>query len=118
MNKIFAIKSTSKQNSSENLVGLVNSSKNSNTASTATTTTTIANNSSTVATTVDQLPKYGVKTNKLDELDKIMSELNIWGIDVFLIDQLTMNRPLTAVGYTVFQVGVLFLSDFDLNFAK
>jgi hypothetical protein len=35
---------------------------------------------------------------------KIMCDIDLWGIDVFLIDELTLNRPLTAVVYTIFQV--------------
>jgi hypothetical protein len=55
------------------------------------------------------LSKYGLTSItttavKLDELDAIMSRLDLWGIDVFLIDELTLNRPLTAVAFSIFQV--------------
>jgi len=51
----------------------------------------------------DDMPKYGVVTNKAAELDELMVDLDKWGIDVFLLDELTQHRPLTAVAYTVFQ---------------
>jgi hypothetical protein len=50
------------------------------------------------------LHTYGVETNRLDELDRLMRTVDLWGIDVFLIDELTTNRPLTAIAYTVFHV--------------
>lgn len=31
-----------------------------------------------------------------------MQNIDNWGIDIFLIDELTHNRPLTAVAYTIF----------------
>jgi cAMP-specific phosphodiesterase 4 len=48
--------------------------------------------------------KYGVEVKDLDEMDKIMANLDLWGIDVFLINDLTLNRPLTAVAYSIFKV--------------
>ena len=37
-----------------------------------------------------------------------MNDLDVWGIDVFLIDELTCNRPLTAVGFSIFEVRNVF----------
>jgi len=33
-----------------------------------------------------------------------LAEIDKWGIDIFRIADLTNNRPLTAIAYTVFQV--------------
>lgn len=48
--------------------------------------------------------KYGVEVTDLDEMDRIMSSVDLWGIDVFLINELTINRPLTAIAYSIFKV--------------
>ena len=32
-----------------------------------------------------------------------MNNIDKWGIDIFLIDELTLHRPLTSVAYTIFQ---------------
>jgi hypothetical protein len=55
-----------------------------------------------------QLLQYGVETSNFGELHGVMQKINSWGIDIFLIDELTMHRPLTAVTYTVFQVSFIF----------
>lgn len=38
-----------------------------------------------------------------------MENIDIWGINIFLLNDLTNNRPLTAVVYTIFQVIFKFL---------
>lgn len=55
-----------------------------------------------------QINTYGVETTNLAQLDAIMQNVNSWGIDVFLIDQLTLHHPLTAIAYTIFQVNIFF----------
>lgn len=50
------------------------------------------------------LSQYGVETTNINELHGIMQKINTWGIEVFLLDELTMHHPLTAVTYTIFQV--------------
>ena len=40
----------------------------------------------------------------MQKLKQIMKDIDLWGIDIFLIDELTLHRPLTAVVYTIFQV--------------
>ncbi|CAF0749736.1 unnamed protein product [Brachionus calyciflorus] len=46
---------------------------------------------------------YGVKTSKPKELDDLMEDLDVWGLDIFLMDELTEHRPLTAVAFTIFK---------------
>jgi len=50
---------------------------------------------------------YGVEASDFNELDKIMKNIDIWGIDLFKVDELTFHRPLTAVTYTIFKVSIL-----------
>lgn len=33
-----------------------------------------------------------------------MKNIDVWGINIFLISELTNNRPLTVVVYNIFQV--------------
>lgn len=49
---------------------------------------------------------FGVRTSKPDELDSLMKDLDIWGLNLFLMDELTEHRPLTAVAYTIFKVSI------------
>jgi len=95
MNKIFSVKENSRNSSSENLNNQNSSNQSKNSSN---------NNNNSNKNNDNSLTKYGVNTNNLDELDLIMSSLDVWGIDVFLIDQLTINSPLVAVTYTIFQV--------------
>lgn len=44
--------------------------------------------------------------------EKIMVDIDAWGIDIFLINELSFNRPLTAVAFTIFQVNTF---DFIIN---
>ncbi|XP_050533055.1 cAMP-specific 3',5'-cyclic phosphodiesterase isoform X3 [Daktulosphaira vitifoliae] len=53
--------------------------------------------------TGERLPKFGVDTMKEEELGSTLAEIDKWGIDIFRISDLSNNRPLTAIAYTVFQ---------------
>ncbi|KAL1464241.1 hypothetical protein WDU94_003907 [Cyamophila willieti] len=53
--------------------------------------------------TGEKLPKYGVETSFEDELGKMLSDIDGWGIDIFRISEMSNNRPLTAVAYAAFQ---------------
>ncbi|XP_065212180.1 3',5'-cyclic-AMP phosphodiesterase isoform X5 [Planococcus citri] len=53
--------------------------------------------------TGEKLPKYGVETRFEEELGQTLAEIDRWGIDIFRISELSDNKPLTAVAYTVFQ---------------
>ncbi len=45
-----------------------------------------------------------MKSETIFLMFKVMNDIDKWGIDIFLIDELTLHRPLTAVVYTIFQV--------------
>ena len=49
---------------------------------------------------------YCVEATDFNELDKIMKNIDTWGIDLFKVDELTFHRPLTAVTYTIFKVSI------------
>lgn len=54
--------------------------------------------------TSDRLPSLGVETPHEKELGQALSEMNNWGIDIFKIGDLSLNRPLTCVSYWIFVV--------------
>ncbi|XP_018344216.1 PREDICTED: cAMP-specific 3',5'-cyclic phosphodiesterase-like isoform X10 [Trachymyrmex septentrionalis] len=53
--------------------------------------------------TGERVPVHGVETPHEDELGKLLSDIDKWGIDIFRIGELSNNRPLTCVAYTAFQ---------------
>ncbi|KAM8721593.1 hypothetical protein ACLKA7_007472 [Drosophila subpalustris] len=53
--------------------------------------------------TGERLPTFGVETPREDELGTQLGELDTWGIEIFKIGELSCNRPLTCVAYTIFQ---------------
>ncbi|XP_074110213.1 phosphodiesterase dunce isoform X3 [Cotesia typhae] len=53
--------------------------------------------------TGERVPVHGVETPYDEELGKVLSEVDKWGIDIFRIAELSNNRPLTCVAYTAFQ---------------
>ncbi|XP_017870707.1 PREDICTED: cAMP-specific 3',5'-cyclic phosphodiesterase isoform X9 [Drosophila arizonae] len=53
--------------------------------------------------TGERLPTFGVETSKENELGTLLGELDTWGIEIFKIGELSCNRPLTCVAYTIFQ---------------
>ncbi|XP_052776417.1 cAMP-specific 3',5'-cyclic phosphodiesterase 4C-like isoform X5 [Mya arenaria] len=52
---------------------------------------------------IGQVPKYGVETPHKDELGKLLSDIDKWGVDMFKIAEYSNNRPLTCVTYKIFQ---------------
>ncbi|XP_029158741.1 cAMP-specific 3',5'-cyclic phosphodiesterase-like isoform X2 [Nylanderia fulva] len=53
--------------------------------------------------TGERVPLHGVETPHEEELGKLLSDIDKWGIDIFRISELSSNRPLTCVAYTAFQ---------------
>ncbi|XP_073973528.1 phosphodiesterase dunce isoform X3 [Rhodnius prolixus] len=53
--------------------------------------------------TGETLPKYGIHTPHEEQLAKTLQEIDKWGIDIFRIAELSVNKPLTVVAYTAFQ---------------
>ncbi|XP_065353303.1 3',5'-cyclic-AMP phosphodiesterase isoform X5 [Cloeon dipterum] len=53
--------------------------------------------------TGEKLPTHGVETPHEEELGQMLADIDKWGIDIFRIGDLSCNRPLTAVTYTIFQ---------------
>ncbi|XP_029675119.1 cAMP-specific 3',5'-cyclic phosphodiesterase, isoforms N/G isoform X4 [Formica exsecta] len=53
--------------------------------------------------TGERVPLHGVETPHEEDLGKLLSDIDKWGIDIFRIGDLSSNRPLTCVAYTAFQ---------------
>ncbi|XP_026633580.1 cAMP-specific 3',5'-cyclic phosphodiesterase 4C [Microtus ochrogaster] len=49
------------------------------------------------------VPRFGVQTDQEAQLAKELEDTNKWGLDVFKVAELSGNRPLTAVMFSVFQ---------------
>lgn len=52
--------------------------------------------------TGERLPTYGVESPNETALAVHLSEIDVWGIDIFKISELSNHRPLTCIAYTVF----------------
>ncbi|KAL1377939.1 hypothetical protein pipiens_015917 [Culex pipiens pipiens] len=53
--------------------------------------------------TSDRLPMYGVDTPHESQLGQVLNIVDTWGIDIFKIETLSNNRPLTCVAFAIFQ---------------
>ncbi|XP_062701649.1 cAMP-specific 3',5'-cyclic phosphodiesterase isoform X5 [Aedes albopictus] len=53
--------------------------------------------------TSDRLPQYGVDTPHEHQLGQVLNQIDTWGIDIFRIETLSNNRPLTCVAFAIFQ---------------
>lgn len=55
------------------------------------------------------ISRFGVKTDKEEQLSKELEDLNKWGLNIFTVSEYSHNRPLTCIMYAIFQVRALFL---------
>ena len=53
------------------------------------------------------IPELGVETAHVEELRSLLSRINDWGLDTFRIEDLSGQRPLTAITYRIFQERLL-----------
>ncbi|XP_067640426.1 3',5'-cyclic-AMP phosphodiesterase isoform X3 [Eurosta solidaginis] len=53
--------------------------------------------------TGERLPTFGVETIHENALGTLLGDIDTWGIDIFKLGDLSANRPLTCVAYTIFQ---------------
>uniref|UniRef100_A0A2K5C6C0 3',5'-cyclic-AMP phosphodiesterase n=1 Tax=Aotus nancymaae TaxID=37293 RepID=A0A2K5C6C0_AOTNA len=49
------------------------------------------------------VPRFGVQTEQEEQLVKELEDTNKWGLDVFKVAELSGNRPLTAIIFSIFQ---------------
>ncbi|EPQ12455.1 cAMP-specific 3',5'-cyclic phosphodiesterase 4C [Myotis brandtii] len=49
------------------------------------------------------IPCFGVQTDQEAQLAKELEDTNKWGLDVFKVAELSGNRPLTAIIFSIFQ---------------
>jgi cAMP-specific phosphodiesterase 4 len=57
----------------------------------------------TTLTTKSPIPELGVETAHPEELRLLLNRVNDWGLDTFRIEDLSGQRPLTAITYRIFQ---------------
>ncbi|KAB7506535.1 cAMP-specific 3',5'-cyclic phosphodiesterase, isoform F [Armadillidium nasatum] len=50
----------------------------------------------------DSLPRFGIAITHEEELAKILEDIDKWGIDIYKISELTQQKPLTVITYTIF----------------
>ena len=54
---------------------------------------------------VQTLCKYGIQIEKQEELEEFLNEnIDLWGMDVFRLEELSSNHPLTTIFYSIFKV--------------
>ncbi|XP_033196544.1 phosphodiesterase dunce isoform X5 [Bombus vancouverensis nearcticus] len=58
--------------------------------------------------TGERVPLHGVETPHEEELGEALLSINTWGIDIFRLGDLSNNRPLTCITYTIFKSRDLF----------
>uniref|UniRef100_A0A3B1IPV4 Phosphodiesterase n=1 Tax=Astyanax mexicanus TaxID=7994 RepID=A0A3B1IPV4_ASTMX len=49
------------------------------------------------------LPRFGVTTEHEDQLAEVMEDVNKWSFNIFHVAELSNNRPLSCIMYTIFQ---------------
>ncbi|XP_072320195.1 3',5'-cyclic-AMP phosphodiesterase 4C-like [Eucyclogobius newberryi] len=49
------------------------------------------------------MPRFGVSTDQEDELAKELESLDKWNLNIFRVADLTNNRPLSCIMYSIFQ---------------
>ncbi|RXG67853.1 cAMP-specific 3',5'-cyclic phosphodiesterase, isoform F [Armadillidium vulgare] len=55
-----------------------------------------------ISTDTDSLPRFGIAITHEEELAKILEDIDKWGIDIYKISELTQQKPLTVITYTIF----------------
>lgn len=66
--------------------------------------------------TGEHLPTYGIETPNEGALGVLLGDIDTWGIDIFKIGDMSCNRPLTSIAYTIFQVTLFKKTDFITDF--
>uniref|UniRef100_A0A8C5E4D5 Phosphodiesterase n=1 Tax=Gouania willdenowi TaxID=441366 RepID=A0A8C5E4D5_GOUWI len=49
------------------------------------------------------MPRFGVKTEHEDALDRELNDLNKWGLNIFRVAEFSNNRPLSCIMFAIFQ---------------
>ncbi|XP_035277855.1 cAMP-specific 3',5'-cyclic phosphodiesterase 4B-like isoform X2 [Anguilla anguilla] len=49
------------------------------------------------------IPRFGVRSEKEDQLGKELDDLNKWGLNIFRVSEFSNHRPLTCIMYAIFQ---------------
>lgn len=51
-----------------------------------------------------KLPTYGLEVQKEKELDEVAKSVDWWGMDMFLVRELSNGHPLLTIFYTILKV--------------
>ena len=57
----------------------------------------------TILTNENSVPELGVDTQYTDELRLLLIHIDDWGLDTFRVEELSNQRPLTAITYRIFR---------------
>nr|XP_027193799.1 cAMP-specific 3',5'-cyclic phosphodiesterase-like isoform X3 [Dermatophagoides pteronyssinus] len=55
------------------------------------------------ANSLTKMPRFGIEASNEEELAKIFSDMDRWGIDLFKVSEYSNRHPLTSVMYTIFK---------------
>ncbi|RMB93798.1 hypothetical protein DUI87_29790 [Hirundo rustica rustica] len=51
----------------------------------------------------DPVPRFGVETDREEQLGKELDSLNKWGLNIFRVSEFSNNRSLSCIMFTIFQ---------------
>lgn len=54
-----------------------------------------------------RLPKYGVESPHEESLANLMSDIDLWGLDIFKASEYSVGHPLTVITFTIMKVSLL-----------
>ena len=57
----------------------------------------------TAFTITNPIPDLGIETPHSEELHSLLNHINDWGFNIFRIEELSCQRPLTVTTYRIFQ---------------
>ncbi|OTF81977.1 hypothetical protein BLA29_009232, partial [Euroglyphus maynei] len=55
------------------------------------------------ANSLTKMPRFGIEVSNEDELSRIFSDMDKWGIDLFKVSDYSNRHPLTTVMYSIFK---------------
>lgn len=56
---------------------------------------------------LNELPKFGVETSKEKELGELIDQIDVWGLNIFEVHQMSEEHSLTVVMFKIFKVSCI-----------
>lgn len=53
---------------------------------------------------LNQLPEFGVETQSEPQLNELMDQIDVWGLNIFEVHNFSQDHSLTVVMYKIFKV--------------